>query len=84
MTGKYRYIAAALCALGLVLPSFIVATVGLIVLSMLSPFAGILAGFLTDIVFGKPLWLPALVAYPFTIFSVILGIGSILLAKYLR
>ncbi len=84
MTGKYRYIAAAFFAAGLVLPSFIVAGVGLIALSMFMPFAGLVAGFLMDIVFGAPAWLPPYIAYPFTILAAALGVGAIALAKYVR
>lgn len=84
MADKLRYIAAALFALGLVIPSFIVGIVGLIALSMYMPFAGLIAGFLMDIVFGPPSWLPSYIAYPFTILAAALSIASIALAKYLR
>lgn len=84
MVGKVRYIAAAVVALGLVLPSFIIGLVGLIALSMYMPFAGLLAGFLMDIVFGPPPWLPQVIAYPFTILAAALAVGAIALSKYVR
>lgn len=84
MTNKFRYAAAAVVALGLALPSFIVGFIGLIVLSMYMPLAGILAGFLMDIVFGPPSWMPQIVAYPFTILATGLAIGAIALSKYVR
>jgi hypothetical protein len=84
MAGRLRYIAAALFALGLVLPSFIIASVGLIALSIYMPLAGLLAGFLMDIVFGPPAWLPHPIAYPFTILAAALSLGAIVLAKYIR
>lgn len=73
-----------LAGVSLVLPSFILAIAVLIPLSVALPFAGIMFGFIADILFGAPSWLPAVIAYPFAISACIVAAASTLLARYLR
>lgn len=84
MRNSLRSIIAAAALAGLLIPSFIVSFCALIALSAAVPLAGLLLGFLMDLVFGYPYWLPSVIAYPFTLIAAAIGLGSLVLTKYLR
>ena len=69
---------------GLMLPNWMLGSAGLVLLSVTLPWAGIVLGFRMDILFGAPVWLPAPVAYPFTIAAAVIGIGSLIVRQYIR
>lgn len=72
-------------ALGsILLPSFILGLVVLIPLSVLAPFVGVAFGFMLDSIFGSPTWLPAAIAYPFTLIALLVAVATPLLSNYLR
>ncbi len=69
---------------GVFLPMWYVALVGLLLISIASPFSGIVCGFILDLLFGMPPSLPALIAFPFMFAALAAGLISLLLKDYIR
>jgi hypothetical protein len=77
-------IACILVVLGIFIPAWFVSLLGLILLSVAFPFAGVGVGFFLDILYGSSPFLPLIVNYPWMLCALLVGLISFFLRGYIR